>query len=122
MFRNTHSESQFKTLKYRPQFPDRFASLSHAHQVIVPTIDWYNRRHHHEALGLLTPYDVHYGLTQRKLELRQKVLDRTYAAHSERFPNGPPKVHAPAEVVWINEPPYPETSPNVAGAEEVTQK
>jgi putative transposase len=101
---NPYSESQFKTFKYRPGFPDRFGSIEHARDLSGDLLDWYNHEHHHAGLGLLTPYDVHYGFAKEKIARRAAVLAQAYAAHPERFPRGLP---APPELpreVWINRP------------------
>jgi putative transposase len=55
---NPYSESQFKTMKYRPDFPDFFGSLGDARAWVKPFIDWYNHEHYHNSLGLLTPATV----------------------------------------------------------------
>ena len=104
---NPFSEAQFKTLKYRPDFPARFASLEHARTFLREFFDWYNTRHHHDALALLTPHDVHHGLVAERLAQRARVLDAAYAAHPERFVRGAPVPAAPPEVVWINPPKAP---------------
>jgi hypothetical protein len=87
---NPFSEAQFKTLKYRPAFPERFGSLpdarAHGH-IFFP---WYNTEHHHSGLGLLTPHDVHFGLAEQRVAERAAVLTAAYAAHPERFPAGRP--------------------------------
>ena len=101
---NPFSESHFKTLKYRPDFPERFASLEHARAFLRAFFDWYNTQHHHDALALLTPHDVHHGLVSQRLEQRGRVLDAAYAAHPERFVNRPPAPAAPPQTVWINPP------------------
>ena len=66
--------------------------------------EWYNREHYHSSLGLLTPWSVHTGEFEHVLQKRQEVLDRTYAAHPERFVRGRPAVQRPPARVWINEP------------------
>ena len=101
---NPFSEAQFKTLKTRPEFPDRFRSLDHARTVCGCILDWYSHEHHHSSLGLLTPHDVHYGLAEKKVAQRAAVLQQAYAAHPERFPNGVPKPAMPPKEVWINKP------------------
>jgi putative transposase len=101
---NPYSESHFKTLKYRAEFPDRFQSPDHARSVSGDLIEWYNTEHHHSALGLLTPYDVHYGLADAKLAQRARVLELAYAAHPERFTRGAPRPATPPKEVWINRP------------------
>jgi putative transposase len=107
---NPFSEAQFKTLKYRPDFPTRFASLTHARTFLREFFDWYNNRHHHDALALLTPHDVHHGLVAERLAQRARVLDAAYAAHPERFVRGAPKPTAPPTTVWINPPKTPTES------------
>jgi putative transposase len=101
---NPFSEAQFKTLKYRPEFPKRFGSPEHARGSAGDLLDWYNHEHHHSALGWLTPYDVHYGLAEQRLAARQTVLEAAYLAHPERFVHGPPTPPALARAVWINPP------------------
>lgn len=101
---NPFSEAQFKTLKYRPDYPDRFADLPHAQQWGRAVFTWYNDQHYHSALGLLTPTSVHYGQAQTILVQRQQVLQTAYAAHPERFVKGMPLVPAPPKKVWINKP------------------
>ncbi len=101
---NPFSESQFKTMKYRPEFPDRFGSPEHARAFCQVFFPWYNAEHHHSALGLLTPEVVHYGRTGEVLAVRQHVLTAAWEAHPERFVRKPPAVARPATTVWINPP------------------
>jgi putative transposase len=102
---NPFSEAHFKTLKYRPDFPgDGFGSLADTLSWCRPFFDWYNHQHRHEALGLLTPADVHFGRAPQILAARQRVLDAAFAAHPERFVRRPPMVGEPPKEVWINKP------------------
>jgi len=101
---NPYSESQFKTLKYRPEFPEHFGAIEHARAVCRDLFDWYNREHHHSGLGLLTPHDVHYGLAAEKIAKRSAVLLEAYAAHAERFTRGAPRPRPLPKEVWINKP------------------
>ena len=101
---NPYSESQFKTLKYRPDFPGRFASLTHTRQWARPLFRWYNHEHHHSGLGLMTPATVHYGQAEAVQAQRQQVLLQAYAAHPERFVRGQPTPPALPTEVWINKP------------------
>jgi len=101
---NPYSESQFKTLKYRPEFPGRFGSLMDARAFCQRFFAWYNREHYHSSLGLLTPWSVHSGEAAGVLAKRQEVLDQSYAAHPERFVRGRPQPQRPPTQVWINEP------------------
>ena len=102
---NPFSESQFKTLKYRPEFPDRFASQQDAQAFCQSFFAWYNHEHYHSGIALLTPAMVHYGSAQEVLLRRQEVLDAAYAAHPERFVNGRPSPGQLPQQVWINPPP-----------------
>ncbi len=101
---NPYSESQFKTLKYRPNFPERFGSLEHVRSFGQDLFCWYNTEHHHVGLGLFTPHDVHYGLAEAKRERRAEVLAAAFARHPERFPHGRPRPQAVPTAVWINPP------------------
>jgi putative transposase len=110
---NPFSEAQFKTLKYRPAFPDRFGSIQDARAHGQDFFAWYNEAHHHSGLGLLTPHDVHFGLAAQRLAVRADVLAMAYAAHPERFPAGRPAPPAAPTKVWIN-PPKPRELEEVA--------
>ena len=101
---NPFSESQFKTLKYRPGFPDRFDSLEHARGLSRDLLHWYNHEHHHCGLGFLTPADVHHGRTAQRLADRAGVLRAAHARNPERFVRGVPKPASPPMAVWINPP------------------
>lgn len=101
---NPYSEAHFHTVKYRPDYPDRFGCLSDARSWCEAFFPWYNNEHHHSALHLLTPADVHYGRAEEKLAQRQVVLQRAYAVHPERFVNGPPTLSPLPAAVWINRP------------------
>ena len=102
---NPYSESQFKTMKYRPGYPDRFGSSQDARAWARPFFHWYNHQHYHSGLALLTPATVHYGQAQAVLERRQETLQAAYAAHPERFVRGVPRPPSLPMEVWINEPP-----------------
>ena len=101
---NPFSESHFKTLKYRPEFPERFGSPEHARSCVGDLLRWYNTEHHHVGLGLFTPHDVHFGLAEAKREHRARVLAEAFAQHPERFPNGRPSPRPLPTAVWINHP------------------
>src|SRR5437867_2478244 len=103
---NPFSESQFKTMKYRPDFPERFGSIEHGRSFAADFFRWYNLEHHHVGLGLFTPHDVHHGLAATKHEQRGRVLAEAFALHPERFPNGSPSPRPLPTAVWIN-PPQP---------------
>ena len=101
---NPFSESQFKTLKYRPDYPDRFGCLADARRWGQAFFHWYNHEHHHSGLALLTPATVHHNRSEAVLAVRQAVLQQAYAAHPERFVKGAPAPQQPPTAVWINPP------------------
>ncbi len=101
---NPYSEAQFKTMKYRPDYPNHFGCLADARAWVQPFVDWYNNHHRHTGLGLMTPATVHYGLAQDLTARRQIVLSTTYAQHPERFVQGQPTPPQLPDVVWINPP------------------
>ena len=104
---NPFSEAQFKTLKYRPAFPQRFGSIQDARAHCHVFFPWYNTEHHHAGLGLLTPADVHHSRAEERVAARADVLTAAYAAHPERFSAGPPQPPALPVEVWINPPKIP---------------
>jgi putative transposase len=97
-----HSEAQFKTLKYQPDYPGRFASTLHGRARLQDFFAWHNDHHHHSGLALFTPAEVFHGRVAEVAAVRQAALDAAYRAHSERFPNGPPRVSPSPAVVHIN--------------------
>lgn len=101
---NPYSEAQFKTMKYRPDYPEFFASLLEARAWAQGFFQWYNHEHKHSALCLLTPAVVHYGHADAVLRARQKVRQQAFAAHPERFVKGPPTLATLPPEVWINRP------------------
>ena len=100
---NPYSEAQFKTLKYSPTFPARFANLAAARLFCDQFFTAYNLEHHHSGLGLHTPHDVHYGLAETVRDKRQTILDAAYQAHPERFRHRPNAPRLPV-AAWINPP------------------
>ena len=101
---NPYSESQFKTLKYRPAFPARFASIAEARAFCQTFFAWYNSEHHHSGIGLHTPEAVHYGLAAARQLIRTETLTAAYADHPERFVRKPPIPPALPTAAWINKP------------------
>lgn len=102
---NPFSEAQFKTMKYRPDYPQRFDSQNQAHTWARAFFLWYNNEHHHLALGLLTPASVHFGQAPQLIAQRQATLDAAYLCHPERFVQGTPVPPSLPVAVWINPPP-----------------
>ena len=101
---NPYSESQYKTLKYRHDFPERFGSLQDARTWCTRFFTWYNEEHRHSGIGLHTPYDVHFGLAGQLREMRADVLQAVYAKHPERFVRKPPEPPKLPAAAWINKP------------------
>ena len=101
---NPYSESQFKTMKYRPEFPGRFDSIEHARSFCRQFIDWYNTVHRHSGIGLLTPAAVHHGRAIEITARRSGVLALAYATTPERFVRGLPQPPDHPHAAWINRP------------------
>jgi len=101
---NPYSEAQFKTVKYRPDYPDRFEAIDHAHHWSQTFFKWYNTDHRHIALGLMTPEAVHFGQAEKLIQYRHQTLQQAYQRHPERFVKGLPQPLAPPATVWINKP------------------
>src|SRR3989475_10113549 len=108
---NPYSESQFRTLKYRPGFPDRFGSIEDARGFCHSFFRWYNHQHHHSGLGLMTPTMVHLGKAADLLAHRQTVMDAAFQSHPERFVRRPPRPPSLPTAVWINRPKEEEKTP-----------
>jgi putative transposase len=101
---NPFSESQFRTMKYRPEFPDRFGSIQDGRAFCRLFFVWYNTQHHHSGIGLHTPHSVHHGLAQALNAARRVTLNDAHSAHPERFVRKPPEPPALPGAVWINPP------------------
>ena len=101
---NPYSESQFRTMKYRPEFPDRFGCIQDSRAFCQQFFQWYNEEHRHSGIALLAPAMVHFGEAQTVLAQRQVVLDAAYRAHPDRFVRQSPKPLPLPSEVWINKP------------------
>jgi len=101
---NPYSEAQFKTLKYRPGFPQRFDSIEHARAFCREFLGWYNHEHRHSGIGLMTPATVHHGRANAVHAERARVLEAAYAATPERFVRHPPTPPPVPAAAWINKP------------------
>ena len=101
---NPYSEAQFKTLKYRPDFPARFGSIEAARAHCQAFFHWYNTQHRHSGLGLHTPADVHHGTAAAVQARRGRVLAAAYRQHPERFVSKPPTPPELPTTSWINPP------------------
>ena len=114
---NPYSEAAFRTLKYSAGFPARFADEAEAAAFCQGYFAWYNKKHHHTGIALLTPEQVHYGEAPRVLAHRQAVLDAAFAAHPERFGGRRPSAGKLPERVWINAPSVSVQSSDVASGD-----
>lgn len=101
---NPYSEAQFKTLKYCPEFPDRFGSIQDARSFCQYFFNWYNKEHRHSGIALMTPEQVHYGLTDRVYQNRAAVLSAAFERNPNRFKGRMPVPEKLPEAVWINKP------------------
>jgi len=102
---NPFIESHFKTAKYMPDFPEKFGSIQDARAYFRQFFGWYAMEHHHSGIALLTPYQVHHGLSELVTSQRQEVLTQAYTRHPERFVRQPPRALQVPTAVWINPPP-----------------
>ena len=100
---NPYSEAAFKTLKYSPEFPDRFGSIEDARAFCEQFFTYYNHEHRHSGIGLHTPASVHHGTHREIRQQRAQTLATAYATHPERFTRPPIPPALPPEV-WINQP------------------
>ena len=101
---NPFSEAHFKTLKYQPEFPERFGCIEDAKDFCRRFFAWYNQDHHHAGIGLMTPDQVHYGQADDIHAARQRTLDHAFSTNPERFVKKPPQPPAKPTAVWINPP------------------
>jgi transposase InsO family protein len=105
---NPFSEAQFKTMKYRPDYPNRFASMDDARTWARRFFAWYNHEHYHSGLNLMTPARVHYGEADAVQAQRQSVMSAAFEASPQRFRAGLPLVKGAPTAVYINPPKHPE--------------
>lgn len=102
---NPFSEAQFRTLKYQPDFPDRFASIEHGRGFCQTFFGWYNDEHYHSGIGYMTPAAMHTGQAPQIYAARQRVLDQARDHHPGRFMQRHPAPPALPTAVGINWPP-----------------
>ena len=102
---NPFSEAQFKTLKYRPDFPERFESIEYARRHARGFFGCYNNEHRHSGIGFMTPAMVHFGRAGAIDEQRRRALHAAYTAHPARFKGRLPTPPALPELAGINLPP-----------------
>ncbi|MGV7252827.1 hypothetical protein B4U45_28750 [Mycobacterium persicum] len=105
---NPYSESGFKTMKYCPVFPERFASFDQAEVFCDKFFHYYNHEHRHSGIGLHTAASIHDGTAIEIRARRAETLAAAYAANPDRFRRKPAPPKLP-EAAWINEPPKENT-------------
>jgi putative transposase len=101
---NPFSEAQFKTMKYRPDYPDRFGSIEQSREFGELFFPWYNSVHYHSGIAMVTPEDMHYGRAGNVIAARAMVLMAAHADHPERFVRKQPVPQPLPTAVWINPP------------------
>lgn len=101
---NPYSESQFKTLKYCPKFPNSFGCIEDARDFCKDFFAYYNKEHHHSGIGLVTPEQLHYGIANDVYDQRRKTLEKAYLKNPSRFKGKIPMPPALPEAAWINKP------------------
>ena len=99
---NPYIESHFKTLKYRPNYPERFDSITAARSWCRTFFNWYNEVHYHSGIGYLRPADLHAGRHEIVVQARQATLDAAAQKHPERFTKRPTPHRVPTKA-WINQ-------------------
>jgi len=104
---NPFSEAQFKTLKYRPDFPDRFGCIEDARAHCQQFFRWYNDNHRHSGIGFMTPATVHLGQAKALFNRRADTLNAAFDANPMRFKGNRPQPPKLPTAAWIN-PPKPE--------------
>lgn len=101
---NPFSEAHFKTMKYRPNYPDRFGSIETAKSFAEDFFYWYNTQHYHSGIAMMTPEMMHYGKASEVIEARTVVLAKAYDLHPERFVRKQPVPEPLPTASWINKP------------------
>jgi len=83
---NPYSESLFRTLKYRPEYPGRaFEDLEAARYWVQGFVGWYNDEHLHSAIRFVTPNQRHCGEDKQILAHRKQVYQQAKSKHPERW-------------------------------------
>jgi transposase InsO family protein len=102
---NPYSESLFRTVKYRPDYPRKpFASKEQAGQWVASFVGWYNHRHRHSGIKFVTPDQRHSGQAVEICQHRAVIYEEARQRHPRRWSRSTRCWHQPA-VVWINQPP-----------------
>jgi putative transposase len=110
---NPYSEAQFKTLKYCPQFPQRFGCIQDARSFCQRFFSWYNKEHRHSGIALMTPEQVHYGMDKTIYQNRSKALAAAFDKNPNRFKGKVPVPESLPSAAWINKPATDELESNL---------
>jgi len=103
---NPFSESEFRTMKYRPNYPGTFQTIEAAREFMTWYVPWYNNNHKHSGIALFSPSNIHDGTWRTLWARRAQTHQAYYEQHPERF-QARPTTPAPAGLVGINLPPDP---------------
>jgi putative transposase len=100
---NPFSESEFRTMKYRPNYPGTLPDIGTARAWVGSYVPWYNDHHRHSGIALFTASEVHNGTWVQRWQQRDQVHQAYYDTHPERFRHRP-HTAAPSPIVGINLP------------------
>ena len=99
---NPYSESLFRTMKYRPEYPSKpFESIDQAQSWVDGFVFWYNTQHLHSSICFVTPDDRHYGREQYLLENRKKVYQKARNRNPNRWSKEIRNWDS-VDLVWLN--------------------
>ena len=109
---NPYSEAQFKTLNYRPDFPERFGRIEDARAHCQRFFQWDNGTHCHAGIGVMTPASMHDGRAHILFQQRADILTVAFLAHPKRFKGRAPQPPRLPTAAWINPPKQETTTPD----------
>jgi len=99
---NPFIESLFRTLKYRPEYPQKpFENLEQARAWVTSFVAWYNGEHRHSGIRFVTPDQRHDGRETAVLAQRVTVYERARRRHPNRWSRGT-RNWTPAPAVFLN--------------------
>ena len=83
---NPFIESLFRTLKYRPEYPQKpFENLEQARAWVTSFVAWYNGEHRHSGIRFVTPDQRHDGREAAVLAQRVTVYERARRKNPNRW-------------------------------------
>ena len=107
---NPYSESLFRTMKYRPEYPSKpFADIEQAQSWVDGFVFWYNTQHMHSSIRYVTPDDRHFGREEHILANRRKVYEKARSRNPDRWSKNIRNWN-PVHQVWLNPEKKDETS------------